>query len=343
MKSVIYGCKSTSLTTFEQEFFAKEKPFGLILFARNCENPSQLKALIAEFRAIVGRSDAAILIDQEGGRVQRLKPPFCPLYPPAKLFADLYLTDIAAAKRACYLGMRLIGQDLHELGINVNCVPCADLLQPITHDIIGDRSYGTRIAPIIALATEAFEGLKDSGVVGVLKHIPGHGRAKSDSHLELPIVNTSLSELKRTDFQVFKQLSDVRMPFAMTAHVVFSAIDKECATFSIAINHNIIRSYCHFYGFIMSDDLSMKALSGTFAERTKKAYQAGCDIILHCNGDEDEMRDIATQSKSFIKNFFGNPNKVFNAYPHIPFDKPAAIREFESLTGFKLSSCNNQN
>jgi beta-N-acetylhexosaminidase len=324
MKSVIYGCEALALTIFEREFFKSEQPFGLILFKRNCETPSQVRELITSFREIVGRDDAPVLIDQEGGRVQRLKAPFCGIYPPAKTFADLYSQNAAKARRAAFLGMRLIGHDLHDLGINVNCVPCADLYFPFAHDIIGDRSYGAKPEQAAALASAAFEGLRASGVAGVLKHIPGHGRALADSHHELPVVKTSISELKRTDFKVFKLMQEVGIDFAMTAHVVYDSIDKECATFSKPVIDKIIRSHIGFPEYLMTDDLSMKALSGSFESRVQKSYAAGCDIILHCNGERAEMEAIASETRDFKA-------EIMSGYMYDAFDVEEARAEFHAL------------
>ncbi len=291
LSAAIFGMAGTSLTAEEIKFFSEVKPFGYILFARNCESPEQIKALVKELKELSGRDNLPILIDQEGGRVARLKPPHFPEFPPAGIFAALGSKDIEAAKEAVYWNARLIAHELHTLGITVNCGPLADMPVEGAHDIIGDRAFGRGAAQVSQLANSFAEGLADGGVVSVLKHIPGHGRAFCDSHHELPVVDTSLEELRRTDFVPFKALN--HLPMAMTAHVMFSAIDKESmATVSPAVI-SIIRGELGFDGLLMSDDLSMKAMQGDFSKRAKDVLAAGCDVILHCNGDMVEMQAAA--------------------------------------------------
>lgn len=284
---VIFGIAGLSLTPTEVEFFFRVKPFGYILFARNCESPEQIKKLVGELKEISGRDNLPILIDQEGGRVARLKPPHFPVFPPAGAFAKLAEKDMAAAKQAVYLNARLIGHELHELGITVNCGPLADIPVEGAHDIIGDRAFGSTPQQVSELADSFAKGLADGGVISVLKHIPGHGRAFADSHLELPVVETPLGTLCKTDFVPFKALS--HLPMAMTAHVLYTAIDPQnMATVSPAAI-KLIRSELGFDGLLMSDDLSMKAMQGDFTQRAQDVLAAGCDIVLHCNGDMEEM------------------------------------------------------
>lgn len=288
---VIYGLKGTSLTQEERAFFTQHKPFGFILFARNIENAAQVKALNADLRKLTGRKDTPILIDQEGGRVARLKPPHWRKAPPAKVFADLAARDQNMAARATYLNARLIAAELVELGINVDCAPMLDLSIPGAHDIVGDRAFGSTTQQITLLGRAMADGLKEGGVMPIIKHIPGHGRAMVDSHESLPVVDASAEILRTQDFAPFKALADI--PWAMTAHITYTTLDTECATQSKKVV-NIIRNEIGFNGVLLTDDLSMKALGGTFQERTRTSLEAGCDIVLHCNGEMEEMQAIAS-------------------------------------------------
>ena len=280
-KPVIFGCSGTALTQEEQDFFNEHQPFGFILFARNIENPEQVKALIAELKDCVSRETLCILIDQEGGRVARLKPPHWPEQPAC---GELQVEE------AAYDQGYEIGKMLAELGINIDCAPMLDVRQPDAHDIVGDRAFSEDPEEVAKLGLAMANGLMDAEVQPIIKHIPGHGRAMCDSHEDLPRVTASHKELE-IDFLPFKRLA--HLPFAMTAHIIYEAIDAEnCATQSKAVI-DLIRSEIGFKGMIMTDDLSMKALTGSFAERTKRSLDAGCDLILHCNGKMNEMREIA--------------------------------------------------
>ena len=288
----ILGCAGPRLSADEHAFFAAARPFGLILFLRNVENPDQLRRLTDDFRASVGDADAPVLIDQEGGRVQRLKPPHWPDFPSAARFGELHARDPARALEAVRLGARLIAAELVPLGINVDCMPVADLRYPEGHDVIGDRAYGGEAATVAKLARAAAEGLLAGGVLPVVKHIPGHGRARADSHKTLPVVETPLAELDRTDFEAFRRLAD--LPVAMTAHVVYAALDREHpATVSPKLVGEVIRRRIGFSGLLLTDDLSMGALAGSLGSRTQAALAAGCDLALHCNGKFAEMREVA--------------------------------------------------
>ena len=294
-RACILGCSGTRLNGEERALFETAEPFGFILFARNIENPDQVRALVREMRAIVGRDDALILIDQEGGRVQRLKPPHWPDFPPAALFGEIYAHNKARGLDAARLGAKLIAAELSELGINVDCLPVADLRLPEGHGIISDRSYGNEPSAVAELASAAADGLMEGGVLPVLKHIPGHGRARADSHEELPVVATSLAELDRTDFEPFRRLAG--LPIAMTAHVVYSAIDPDRpATVSPVVIDQIVRGRIGFDGLLLTDDLSMRALTGSLGGRTESAFAAGCDMALHCNGRLEEMREVVAAS-----------------------------------------------
>lgn len=294
-QAAIYGCEGLSLTDAEQHFFRDADPWGFILFARNVNDPVQVAALCAQMRATVGW-DAPILIDQEGGRVARLKPPHWRAHPPARVYGTLFERDQAAGLEACRLGTFLIGAELKALGIDVDCVPLADVPQPGAHDIIGDRAYGETPEQVIALARAAATGLEEAGVLPVLKHIPGHGRAGVDSHEALPVVNADKRSLQEVDFKPFEALSD--LPLGMTAHVVFSALDDARPATTSETVINIIRHDIGFDGLLMSDDLSMKALGGPMARRVTESLEAGCDIVLHCNGHMDEMEDVAAATSA---------------------------------------------
>lgn len=290
VRAFISGCASLSFSDEEKRFFADTCPWGLILFKRNIENPAQVQELTKAFREIVQRGDAPVLIDQEGGRVQRLGPPHWPNFPTAEKLASAVET-----KATVSLGARLIAAELAKVGITVDCLPVADLRFPGAHDVIGDRSYGADPALVASLARAAAEGLMQGGVLPVVKHIPGHGRALADSHLELPRVSASRQELEQTDFAPFRLLAD--LPLAMTAHVIYEAVDPEKpATISPVLVRDVIRDFIGFDGLLMTDDVSMKALSGAIGDNTSTAFSAGCDLALHCNGKMDEMRDVAENS-----------------------------------------------
>jgi beta-N-acetylhexosaminidase len=290
-KALIVGCTGKELSREERALFKAEKPWGFILFKRNVDTPDQVRKLVDSFRRAVGRADAPVLIDQEGGRVQRLGPPHWPKYPPGRAYGQIQTNDPLVRREIARLGARLIAHDLKALGINVDCVPVLDVPVPGAHDVIGNRAYADDPQTIAVLGRAASEGLIAGGVLPVIKHIPGHGRAGADSHLALPIVDTPHKTLSKTDFVPFRHLAD--MPLAMTAHVVYSAIDpNHPATTSKIMMRDIIRGEIGYDGLVMSDDLSMKALAGDFAMRTKAALRAGCDVVLHCNGEMGEMKPV---------------------------------------------------
>ncbi len=286
--ALILGLSGQTLTEAERAFFRETQPWGYIVFQRNCASKEQLRALTDSLREISGRDDTPILIDQEGGRVARLKAPVWRHPPAARAVVDVYERDVESGLEAAFQNSRLIAHQLREVGINVNCAPCIDLLHADGHGIIGDRALGGEPHQVAELARAVSTGLMDGGVLPVIKHIPGHGRACVDSHEELPVVDAPHDELSRSDFVPFRSLSD--MPMAMTAHVVYPAIDAErCATWSSRVIHHVIRAEIGFDGLLMSDDVGMKALAGGFDERTYRALVAGCDVALHCSGDLDEM------------------------------------------------------
>ena len=292
----IFGCQGPRLAPAERAFFRAAQPWGFILFARNVESPDQVRALVDSLRACVERPDAPVLIDQEGGRVQRLGPPHWRRYPPGRAYGDLVANDPLQRREVARLGARLLAHDLASLGINVDCLPVLDVPEPGAHDVIGDRAYGDSAETVALLGRACAEGLIAGGVLPVIKHIPGHGRARADSHLALPVVEASLAELDARDFAPFRGLSD--MPMAMTAHVVYAAIDpRRPATTSRRVMRHIVRGAIGFDGLVMTDDLSMKALAGDFSERTRAALDAGCDVVLHCNGVMDEMTAVASAAR----------------------------------------------
>ena len=294
-RAFITGVSGLALTAAERAFIRSERPWGLIIFKRNIETRDQVANLIREFRGEVDETDAPVLIDQEGGRVQRFGPPNWPAYPAGAVFGALYDLDPELGLRAAWLSARLIAADLIEAGVTVDCLPLADVPVPGADAVIGNRAYGTEPGKVARIARAVTEGLEQGGVLPVLKHIPGHGRATADTHFKLPEVDTSGSELERVDFAAFQPLAD--LPMAMTAHVVFSALDPaHPATTSATIIRQVIRGVIGFQGLLMSDDVSMNALSGSIAERTRAIFAAGCDMVLHCNGNIDEMRDVARET-----------------------------------------------
>ncbi len=278
--ATILGCAGPDLAPSERDFFREADPWGFILFARNVDTPDRLRGLTADLRATVGR-DAPVFVDQEGGRVARLRPPHWRDWPPA---FDMAQTGGA---RAMYLRARLIADDLHRVGIDGNCAPLADIADDTTHPFLRNRCYGTETAEVVACARATADGLLAGGVLPVVKHMPGHGRAQADSHKDLPVVDAALDVLRAGDFAAFRALSD--LPLGMTAHILFLALDTDTpATLSRAAMDEI-RGWIGFDGLVMTDDLSMQALSGTMAARAAGARAAGCDIVLHCNGALAEM------------------------------------------------------
>ena len=292
-RAFICGLSGLALTPAERDFLGETRPAGLILFARNVESPDQVRRLIADAKAAAGGDGRMlVMVDQEGGRVQRLREPHWPRYPAARAFAHLRRADREKAREAAYLCARLMAHDLHELGFNTTCAPVLDVPVPGADNIIGDRAYAEETHAVIELAGAVAEGLIASGILPVMKHIPGHGRAMADSHLALPVVDTPLPELDAHDFVTFRALR--RLPVAMTAHVVFTAVDPSApVTTSGKAIAEVIRGAIGFDGLLMSDDLSMRALSGTLDERARASFAAGCDLALHCNGNLEEMVAVA--------------------------------------------------
>ena len=291
MQAAIYGIEALELTSDERGFFFDADPAGFILFKRNCETPEQVLRLTDSLREISGRPDVPILIDQEGGRVARMRPPAWPAYPPAERFAQLYRTAPSSAIEAARANARAIALTLRACGINVNALPLLDVRQEGASDIIGDRALGSEPMQVAALGRAVLDGMASAGVVGIIKHIPGHGRALVDSHKELPVVTASAEELE-VDLEPFERLASA--PMGMTAHVVYEAWDPDHpASLSPTVIGDIIRGRIGFDGWLMSDDLGMEALQGDFGDRAAGVVAAGCDVALHCSGKMDEMIAVA--------------------------------------------------
>jgi len=294
-RAVIFGCAGPELTADERAFFRDCDPLGFILFARNVDTPERTRRLVDDLRASVMRAEAPVLIDQEGGRVARLRPPHWRAAPPARLLGELYARNADRGLEACHLNARLLAADVASIGADVDCLPVLDLAHPETHAAIGDRAFADRPEAVAALGRAAAEGLLAEGVMPVMKHMPGHGRANVDSHHGLPRITAARATLDSTDFVPFKLLSD--LPWGMTAHLLVEAVDPAApVTVSARGVKEIIRDHIGFDGLLLSDDLSMQALGGSLGQRAAAALAAGCDIALHCNGDRTEMEDIAART-----------------------------------------------
>jgi len=312
--------------------FGKYRPWGLILFKRNVESPDQIRKLIADFRKAVDRADAPVFIDQEGGRVQRLQPPIWRKYPEARALGNLYAMNPGLALRTARNLGRLMAQELHDLDITSTCLPVLDVPQAGAHDVIGNRAYGMRPEQIIVLARAHMAGLMDGGILPVMKHIPGHGRSMVDSHHNLPVVDAPRIELENVDFIPFTGLSDC--PMAMTAHVVYTAIDADNpATLSRKIIRHVVRKVIGFNGLLITDDFSMKALPGTHTQKAQAAYDAGNDMLLHCNGVLEEMEEVGSAAIEL------SPKTARRAKAALkqkrkpqPFDEKQALADLHALT-----------
>ena len=330
--AAIFGCAGDVLTETEAAFFRDVRPVGLILFGRNCRTPAQVRHLTRAWREAVGLEDALVLIDQEGGRVCRLGPPYWRSPPAAAEFGRLFDVDEELGVEAARLNGHVIAAELRELGINVDCAPILDVPVTGAHDIIGDRAYASDPGVIATLGRAMCEGLQAGGVLPVIKHIPGHGRATVDSHEALPVVSANREELDRLDFAPFRMLAG--LPLAMTAHVVFTAVDERRPATTSPEVVQLIRNDIGFDGLLMTDDLSMKALPGSMEGRTRDSRAAGCDVVLHCNGEASEMAAIAkcagpldASGQTRLDRAFGDLN------PPSPIDVPAAVARIDSLLG----------
>jgi beta-N-acetylhexosaminidase len=329
-RAIILGCAGERLNADERWFFADSDPVGFILFRRNCHSPDQVRDLVVALRDAVGRTDAPVLIDQEGGRVARLRPPSWRLYPSAACLGSL---PDPQAELAIRLGARLMADDLQQLGITVDCLPVLDIPVAEADPVIGDRAYGTEPGRVAKLARAVCEGLLEGGVLPVIKHIPGHGRARVDSHYSCPEVEASANELSHTDFAPFQALS--AMPWAMSAHIVYMAIDPTApATLSHRVISEAIRGAIGFDGVLVSDDLSMRALGGEIAERAERALSAGCDLVLHCNGDRREMEAVVTAARPISARTgdrLARGEAMRRACGERPFDRRGAEERFAAL------------
>ena len=330
VSAAIYGLEGDSLTPDEKAFFRDAEPWGFILFARNIDRPRQVRALTDSLRDCLGRN-APIFVDQEGGRVQRFKPPVWRAAPPAADFGALWDREPEAALAAVKLNHQLLGAELIAMGVDADCAPCLDIRVKGAHDVIGDRAFHADPAPVAAMGAAALDGLADQGVLGVIKHIPGHGRAGVDSHHDLPVVEADLETLLETDFAAFKGVDRARI--AMTAHVIYAAIDPErCATQSFDVIDQVIRGAIGFDGLLMSDDLSMQALSGDLRQRGERALAAGCDMLLHCNGRMAEMVEVAHAAITLDHEAARRADAALAAR-HTPsaFDADAAVQALDAL------------
>ncbi|MDE2184429.1 MAG: beta-N-acetylhexosaminidase [Alphaproteobacteria bacterium] len=330
---VIFGCSGPVLMPEERNFFRDVQPWGFILFSRNVVDKSQLVRLVSALRDVIADPRAPVLIDQEGGRVARLNPPIWANRPPAATLGRLHEVSHDVACEAVYLNARLIAADLAELGINVNCTPVLDLPVAGSHDVIGDRAFGGDSALVVELGRIVIDGMLEGGVLPVMKHIPGHGRAAADSHLALPRVTVAADILSATDFVPFRCLN--HCPLAMTAHVVYEAIDAERpATTSPRVIRRVIRGEIGFEGLLMSDDISMKALSGSLSARAKGTLFAGCDVVLHCSGNMEEMKEVAAEAKSMEGIEFERAERALaRLQAPAAFDQERASRRLTELLG----------
>lgn len=331
IRALILGCAGPTLTADEKAFFRDADPWGFIVFKRNVETPEQLRALTDSMREAVGRADAPVLVDQEGGRVQRLGPPHWPAYPAGRAYGRLAANDPLVRRELTRLGARLIAADLRAVGITVDCLPVLDVPVPGAHDVIGNRAYAEDAESVALLGRAAAEGLLAGGVMPVMKHVPGHGRAGVDSHLSLPVVDAPLTELEARDFLPFRVLAD--MPAAMSAHVVYTALDRRNpATTSRKVIRRIVRGHIGFDGLLISDDLSMNALSGTLAERGAAALGGGCDVALHCNGNMAEMTALAAVAPALAGKAKRRAEAALARIRHLPepFDPAEARARLEA-------------
>jgi beta-N-acetylhexosaminidase len=330
-KAMILGSSGPTLTADEIALYRDERPWGFILFARNCMEPAQISDLVAAMRDAVGRPEAPVLIDQEGGRVQRIRPPMIERYPSAAALGELYRRDRAKGLRAAWLMSRLHAFDLMKFGINVDCLPVLDVPIQGASNVIGDRAYGFDPKTVSDMGRAAAAGLKAGGMLPVMKHIPGHGRGMADSHHELPVVAASRAELEAHDFLPFMALKDELM--AMSAHIVFTAIDPaEPATISRKVIEEVIRGHIGFDGLLMSDDTSMNALKGTIGERAARIVGGGCDIILHCNGVMEEMKAVVKEAIPLAGEALRRAEAVERAFgPGDGADESALRAEFHGL------------
>ena len=322
-RACILGIGGTELSNWEKGFFREADPYGFILFARNVEDHNQIRTLTDQLRDVVGKNNVPILVDQEGGRVMRLKPPHWRKIPAAGVFGELVDKSPEDAREAAYINARLMAMDLREAGFNTTCAPVLDLRFPGMSDVVGDRSYGADVARVVVLASAVAAGLLDGGIAPIIKHIPGHGRAAVDSHKDLPIVGATRAELSEFDFAPFRQMKDVMA--AMSAHLLFTAIDDQrSGTVSATIINDVIRGDIGFENLLISDDLSMEALGGSIASRTHECLSAGCDIALHCNGKRTEMEEVVSMTPLLSGAALLRSQNFTNQISSFKIDKPSS-------------------
>ena len=327
--SCIVGLSGQRLKKSESLFLRDANPWGVILFARNVKNPDQLRKLTGDIRDAMGRN-TLIFIDQEGGRVQRMQPPHWRAFPSGEAYARVYRRNRDDGQRACFLGHRLIADDLRAVGITADCAPVLDLPQPGADPIISDRALGTNVEDIVDLAHAAMAGLMSGGIAPVVKHIPGHGRATVDSHKALPKIKASRKILESSDFLPFRKLSDA--PMAMTAHAVYTHNSRSAVTISRKSLTELIRAAIGFDGLLMTDDLDMKALTGDLTRKTERALKAGCDIALQCSGRLAASVKVAKGSQHLSGRALGRAKIAENCADHVTmFDRGAAEAEFNLL------------
>jgi beta-N-acetylhexosaminidase len=331
-RAFISGVSGTTLSEDEKAFLREMRPWGAILFGRNIENRSQVTRLTAAIREALENEDAPILIDQEGGRVQRIGPPHLRAYPAGAVYGRLYRRNPLSGVEAAFLGARLIGLDLLDLGVSVDCIPVLDIPIEGGTVAIGDRALGSTVDGVATLGATQMDGLLASGVLPVVKHMPGHGRATVDSHREVPQVDATMSELEAQDFTPFRLLAK-RAPLGLTAHVIFLDVDDGApATLSSAVITSIIRGRIGFDGVLMTDDISMGALAGTPRTRAERAIAAGCDLVLHCNGNMEEMKQIAEGVPELAGDALRRTDAAltFRKPPEMA-DRPALERRYQFL------------
>lgn len=337
-RACILGVEGTELSNWEKGFFREADPYGFILFARNIADQKQVRALNNQLREVVGNINVPIFVDQEGGRVMRLKPPHWRKIPAAGVFGQLFEAAPENAREAAYINARLMAADLRDAGFNITCAPVLDIRIPDMSDVVGDRSYGSTVEQIVSLASAVAAGLLDGGIAPVIKHIPGHGRASVDSHKDLPIVTASREELSRLDFEPFRQMKDVVA--AMSAHLLFTAIDDQRpGTVSAKVISEIVRGDIGFENLLISDDLSMEALGGSIASRTHECLAAGCDIALHCNGKRTEMEEVVSMASKLAGKALTRSQLLSNQIAGFNITQPssAQVADWQARLGELLS------
>ncbi|MEZ5776494.1 MAG: beta-N-acetylhexosaminidase [Hyphomicrobiaceae bacterium] len=326
LSAFVTGCSGTALTRDEWRFMQDARPAGFILFDRNCQSPEQVRELIDSFKDAVGRDNLLVMVDQEGGRVQRLRPPNWRRLPPAAAYGALYEQEPGQGLRAATAASQLVGVELRRLGFNMNCAPVLDIPVPGAHGVIGDRAYGFDVEQVTALGRAVAEGLLRGGVLPVIKHVPGHGRATRDSHEALPVIDAPLDELEAVDFAPFRALAD--LPAAMTAHVVLEAVDpRSPVSTSARAIEEVVRGSIGFQGLLISDDLSMRALDGGIGQRAEGVIAAGCDLALHCNGRLVEMIEVVER----VPMLEGEAEARFEA----AFDRLKSVEAFDVSEALK--------